>query len=136
MNNQELFDWFRDIAKDNRFDIELALRDKNNIKKYKTSLFYKQTRYNIHKAYALYSMNSIQSIINFANSKLVHELTTGHYEYLLVVLEDMLNDFDVSALDNVVNYITDKLMSIDTEKLKNSLEQAIKEYQGIIKQIR
>ncbi len=133
MNNEELFEWFRTIAVGNSFDIALVLRDKQNIKKYKTSDFYKKTHYSFRKAYTIYNSNSVKALTDFANSKLIKELAQGHYSYLLVLLEDLINEMDFTAFDDLLNYISDRLLSIDTDKLQAQLQQTIKEYSDIIK---
>ena len=96
MNNQELFNWFRNLSKQNTFDVELALKNKANIKLYKQSLFYKQTKYSIKKAYGLYLTTPLSTMINFVNTDLFIELSKGNYFYAIGLAQDLVESFDVT----------------------------------------
>lgn len=127
MNNQELFNWFRNLSKQNTFDVELALKNKANIKLYKQSLFYKQTKYSIKKAYGLYLTTPLSTMINFVNTDLFIELSKGNYFYAIGLAQDLVESFDVTKLDRIIDYLTNKLTNIDFNNLSNQLNDAIKE---------
>lgn len=127
MSNKELFQWFRQLSMETIFDATEALKNKENIKAYKISNFYKATKLSIRKAYKLYLVTPLFTIINLFNSPIIGELIRGNYGYILQTIEEMLEDFDVNKLDNIIDYLTTKLTEIDFNKLSVQLNDAIKE---------
>lgn len=129
MNNIELFEWFRNISKADIFTVYVQLKDKKNIKEYKKSVFYKQTKMSIIAAYKLYCMSSLKHVIDLLNSPLFINISKGNLSYLVVQIEKMIEDFDPSALDNFLNYIEESILNIDLDELQTKLNNAIKELQ-------
>lgn len=129
MNNIELFEWFRNISKADIFTVYVQLKDKKNIKEYKKSIFYKQTKMSIMTAYKLYCMSSLKHLIDLLNSPLFINISKGNLSYLVVQIEKMIEDFDPSALDNFLNYIEESILNIDLDELQTKLNNAIKELQ-------
>lgn len=127
MSNKELFQWFRQLSMETIFDATEALKNKENIKKYKSSNFYKSTKLSIKKAYQMYLVNPLFTIINLINSPIINELIQGNYGYILATVEEMIENFDVNKLDNIIDYLTTKLTEIDFEDLNTKLNGAIKE---------
>ena len=130
MNNQELFNLFQSIQKQsNCFDRAIAL--KNAKKAYKKSNFYKTTHYPITKAYSIFMFNSIEVLIKILNSDIINELSSGNFVALQKRLEVFIEDFDVSVLDDIFDYITNKInnLEIDNSNLQIKLDNIVQEFQ-------
>ena len=134
MNNKELFSFFQEIDKaGNCFDKEIALRKAD--KEYRKSDFFKQTRYSIHNAYNVYSLNALSSVVAFINSRPVQNLLKGDYAAIQVELENLIEGIDYTKLDGFFAYLEEKIQYLlkDNDKLKIDLENLIKEFQAKMK---
>lgn len=113
ITNSVLFEEFKRISQhDNPFDCITAL--KKFKKKYKTSIFYKETHLNIYKAYELYTKTAGASLLIQLNELL-------QYDNLALYLNDMLNSLDTSILINKFLDGIDYGMLLDT--LKNLIPE-------------
>ena len=135
MDNNELTSLFQEIDKnDNCFDKAIAL--KNAKKQYKQSAFYKQTRMSIYKAYKIYQSNSILVLSALLNNPIISSLVRGDTLLLRLEIENLMADFDTSKLDNVFNYIEEKInnLDIDTTRVSVELQGLIKEFKNSLAQ--
>ena len=135
MDNNELTSLFQEIDKnDNCFDKAIAL--KNAKKQYKQSAFYKQTRISIYKAYKIYQSNSILVLSALLNNPIISSLVRGDTLLLRLEIENLMADFDTSKLDNVFNYIEEKInnLDIDTTRVSVELQGLIKEFKNSLAQ--
>ena len=131
MNNKELLELFIEIEKNNNcFDRFLALKKKS--KEYKKSLFYKQTRVSIFKAYRIYQANVFSGLSAIMNNPVVYDLARGDMLLLRLQLENFLADFDTTKLDTIMDYIEDKINSLNLDNINvtTKLEQVMKEFKN------
>lgn len=135
MNNNELVSLFKEIdTNDNCFDRALAL--KNATKQYKKSDFYKQTKMSIYKAYKIYQLNSTYVVAALLNNPIVTSLARGDTLLLRLEIENLMADFDTTKLDNIFNYIEEKIdnLEIDTTKIGVELQGLVKEFKNSLTQ--
>lgn len=134
MNNEQLFQLFQAIDQNtNCFDRALALKKAK--KQYRKSEFYKQTHYSIYTAYKIYCNNAVNTISAFLNSRVVQQLSRGNYAALQVELEDFIAGFDMTKLDNILDYIGMKLndLALNNDDAQNTLKEMLNNFQDSLK---
>ena len=133
MNNNELLMLFKEIDKnDNCFDRAIALKKAK--KQYRKSDFYKQMHYPITWAYKLYRSRNLDILCEIANNKVFADLLKGDFSSLQIELENMVDNFDYTVVENFIKYLSEKLTNIvqENELLDTDLGNKIKELKELV----
>lgn len=124
MNNYDLYLKFIEISSLNPFDAYIQLKDLQ--KTYKKSEFYKQTKFSIKKAYALFlKMMPVQLVAK------LHELTDT--DRLGIKISDLLNSIDEDAINNVFDKFVNMFDINRLQEEKGDLKILLNQFKDLVK---
>lgn len=119
MNNKELSKKFDKIDElDNSLDIIAALTKLK--KEYKSSDFYKTTRFSVYKAYELYHKNDLISVVGKLK-------TLSNAEKLSQFIQKVVDGLAPDTFQNLVDKISDMFNPGDLQPQQENLQELINE---------
>ncbi len=125
MTNTQLLELFKTIAEvDNCFDREIMLKKAK--KQYKKSYFYRETKMNIHRAYAVFTLSGLSKIAAILSSPILSAFAKGDVKAIIEQIEEGIKNFDKASLDGIIAYVNDNF-STDLEAAR----ALIGEYKGV-----